>query len=184
MIETLPAPARKLIAVALLALAGALIWAVVAPLLAHHRELAAEIETERRLRGRYAVIAAEPVPPESTAPPSTGFIEAASEPIALASLQARLGAIVQRSGVLPRSVAPLAARDRGPLRMIGLRIQAGVTPDRLQRLLHALASTEPVLLVEALQISARATGAAAGREGEQLEARLDVWAAVRRPEAP
>jgi hypothetical protein len=137
-------------------------------MLARFTALAAQEREARELGRRRAEINAD-----------SEFVEGNSEAIQLASLQSLLAAITANNGLRVRSARTLPARERGELRLIGVRIQLHAEIGPLQRTLHEIEAKRPFLIIEAVQISQLSGGDGADPVG-LLEARLDVFGAVLR----
>jgi hypothetical protein len=187
-IEGLPVFLRRALAVALLALVLAGGWLLVArPILAERADLDERILEKRQLLGRYqaalATKAGQSAPSTGAAQPQA-FLEGESEAIALANLQAMLAGLVSDSGARLRSARTLPARDRSDVRFIGTQLQLSGNIDAVQRLIHAIETRVPYLIVEGLQIvpTSAASGEvpASGTTGPQLDARIDVIGALAR----
>jgi len=178
----------RIAALLLLVLAVALLPALlVAPYLAWRSDARAAIETERQLLGRYQALIDEarqlPDAPNGTVRQQTArlFLSGATDAARAATLQGRLSDLARQEGVRFDSVRGLPLRDRDDLRMLGAELRFGVRIDALQRFLVALERAEPVLVVEALHITApSAGGATRGNDNARLEIKLDVLAAATR----
>jgi hypothetical protein len=101
------------------------------------------------------------------------FIEGAGEQIALASLQSHISLLAEAKGLRLQSSTGLPPQEEGSLRAIGLHIETAGPAEAILELLTGLESSEPVLIVEAMRLSA----ATAGRPGELL-ASFDIRAAL------
>lgn len=170
---------RWLSRIAALALMAALLYGVsygVPSLLwERYQELAGAVRDEAatlaRLNATVAELSAGATGTRAWAPgPSelATFVAGETESVAAASLQTRLNELATANGVRLQSVGSLPVREANGLRLISARVQLTAGMAELYRLLHALETTRPLLLVESIEW--RAEGAA----GPMITASLDV----------
>ena len=176
-------PMRQALALALLGLAVAAIVAVsIVPLFTKIADLEERIDQERATLGRMNAIirdenAARDLDQRTIAARGNGqFLEGESESIRMANLQSLLADIVSATGVKPRSIRNLPARERNELRLLGVQLQFVAPIDTLRKILVAIEMQRRVLLVDALQI-APMTGTWAGNEDQRgtLDIRFDIF---------
>jgi hypothetical protein len=182
----IPKPLRQLAAVCLLGGVIAGVGALIAnPLLTHLADVQERIANERVVLAGFAALAAR----ESEArelerrlaemDPDSEFLAGESEAIKLANLQSLLAATAAANGLRVRSARTLPARERGELRLVGVRIQFHAQIAPIQKTLHEIEAKRPFLFIEALQISPL-SGAGADEPGAMLDTRVDVFGAVMR----
>ncbi len=167
---------RRLLAVGLLCAVTAGLVAVGQALWSEHRSIESRIEEGRVLLGRLeaAEMDVRALPGDTTAPANTAdaMIAEESEGLAVAALQARLSDLASAAGLRIESSGNLPARDEGPLKLIGLRIEISGKDADVSQVLHGIETARPVLLIEGARI-----------RGGQLEPEprtdvsLDVYAA-------
>jgi hypothetical protein len=186
----LPRPVSRAAALALLGLVLlAFARLVVAPFTSSLAELRQQIETERRLLGRYEALSmaerqGKGAAPTAAPPPARALLAGESEAIQVASLQAMLGELAGAHGVEVRSARTLPARDSEGLRLLGVELRLAAGMAALQRLLHAIETGTPTLLLATLHVMPH-PDPARGEPGDVLEARIEVLgAAARKRGAP
>lgn len=176
---------RRAVAVALLALVVAAAWRLAAlPLVQSwqaDREAVAELSDRlarlRALAGARDDFARALEEERATSGLDGALIEAESPTLAAAQLQQSLKALVEAVGGSLVSSQPTAAEATGPYTRVGLDVRMLLGVDDLQRVLHALESQRPVLVVSELLVLSRGTqrrlrGAAAATG--PLDVRLEV----------
>ena len=157
------ARARRLLALALLlGLAAGAWFAVLQPLLdwrarAEERlaEAAATLARHRAVAGQAEAIAREAAALRDVAERESLFLPGASEGQAAAALQDVIKAAVAAADARADSIQALEASPQGALTRIGMRVRLSVDTASLQRLLHALESGRPVVLLEGVYVRAR-----------------------------
>ncbi|MDO9712294.1 type II secretion system protein GspM [Paracraurococcus lichenis] len=162
----LPAgPRGRLLAIGLtLAVLGGGWAGLVAPLLDWYAMRAEEVQARRAVARRMAEIA-ESLPAlrdqarqaaEPTRAATGAVLEGASDPIAAAELQGRLQQMAARAGAPLSSAEALPGEAAGAWRRIGLRIAVNAPWPAVVRLLQAVATATPRMLVDDLQLRAPA----------------------------
>lgn len=171
---------RRAAALALLVLLAVAIWRVgAAPLYrAWHadREAVQELrDAIARLRGlaasrpAYERALAEARQASGTA---DALMVSPSATLAAADLQQRVKALIEGAGGALVSVQPTEPLAVGPFTQVGLSVRMIVSTPSLQRVLHALETGAPVVVVE--QLLALARGVRAGRRPAESTDELDV----------
>jgi len=113
------------------------------------------------------------------------FLPGDSEQGVQTNLQTTIAGIAQANGVRILSARRLPDRERAPFKLTGVGISVVTDIESFQKLLHAIETGRPYLLVEAADISSQGGGANVTREGPPLiEARLDIFAVQRRKDRP
>ena len=186
--QPLSPPVRQLAAVGLLLAVVVLIASLtILPVAARIGELSELIEGERRLLGRFVAMAAlqdklsEMQNAGRAASESGAYLKGESDAIRAASLQSFMSDLAGANGVRLNSTRPLPPRDRDEVRMVGTRVQFIADIEQLREMLYSIESTQPFLLVEAVQV--RPVSALAQRDPEYgglLDVRLDVFGALPR----
>lgn len=183
MIATLPTGRLgRLSAVSLALLALALFYGMaVVPLLDLHAENAVAIETRRTLVSKLNAISRE-LPSlrahvtqlRGAADNSRLLVDGASDAIAAATLQSRIGEIAAEAGLTIGSAESIPSEVQGSYRRLGLRLVLNGSYEGLVKLLGGLETTTPPLIVENLQFHSfqRRPGAA---PVALLDARLEVF---------
>lgn len=175
---------RRAAALALLVLLGVLIWRVgVDPLYrAWHadREAVQELrDAIARLRGiaasrqDYERALAEARQASGTA---DALMRSPSGTLAAADLQQRIKALVEGTGGSLISAQPSDPQPAGPFTRIGLSVRMIVSTPALQRVLHALETEVPVVVVEEMLVLARGarSGRRSGANPDELDVRLQL----------
>lgn len=175
-----PLHARSL-AVLLAIAVGALAWlALIEPWQARNRELDKQIAaTQRLIAGFQTVAAARPgleqqlrnLPKPN--PDQSSLFIGSSETVVLADLQDRVRSLVEQQRGVTRSTSVLEGVAEGPFRRIGVRVQVQTTTAGLYRLLYALETMHPLVLVDNLAVQAQ-SGPSSARDDPQLETSFDV----------
>lgn len=171
---------RRAAALALLVLLAVVIWRVgAAPL---YRAWHADREAVQELRDAIArlrgLAASRPAYERALAEArqASGITDALmispSATLAAADLQQRVKALVEGAGGALVSVQPTDPLAVGPFTQVGLSVRMIVSTPSLQRVLHALETGSPVVVVEQLLVLAR--GVRAGRRGTEMADELDV----------
>jgi Tfp pilus assembly protein PilO len=179
----LPSGRRGLALALALALAvlAALYLIVAAPLVALFAQRQETIEARRMLLPRLQAVAAE-LPALRTriaglrAEQRTRqlTLDGATDAIASASLESRIDALARSVGVTIGSTESLPAEPRGPYRRIGLRLVLTGTYDTLVKLLAALETAQPPLVVDNLQLHGLLPQPGM-RRAATMDAGLDVY---------
>lgn len=187
-----PARRRLLAAGLLLALAAGTGFGVVVPLLDGMSEAVEQEERQRALLARLERISAQgpalrrelEAMDAALAAPEL-LIRAPSASQAAAQLQAALRGLLDAEGIALDSAQALPPVPQGPLLRVGLRVELRAGLEPLTRLLHAMESHRPPLLVREAMIALpgqAGAGIVAGST-ERLAIRLDVLALARLPES-
>lgn len=79
-------------------------------------------------------------------------LSGASEALAAATLQSRLGALAERAGMAITAVEPTQAADAATTGRVALTVSLNGSIDGVRRLLHAIESDRPLLFVEELDL--------------------------------
>ena len=152
--------AGRLLALTFLILAiGAVYLVVVTPVLGFYEQREVALEQQRMLEPRLRATAAT-VPAlrsqlarlRETASNRKVVLDGASDAIAAANLQSRIEELAASSGVAISSTEALPPEARGPYRRIGLRIAIGGSYEGVVRLLAAIETATPPLVLDNLQI--------------------------------
>lgn len=171
---------RRILALGLLVLPVALVAVlVVSPAMSRLSDLETRIDQERRLAGRLAALADEPVDKSETAVAAGArgfFIEGASEAIRSAALQSQLLEIAARHGLKPRSSRTLPVREKNNVQLLGVHIQVFATVEKLQALILDIERHKPILMISSMQVSPSATRQLPGNDAGIVDAGLDVLA--------
>ncbi len=171
----------RLSALALLCLAlAAPILLIGWPVLAQHQQLEDEIATGRDQLGRFQSAAQaerEAAKTVSSQPVSQDiFLGQGNDAALSAALQSRLVEIAAAQNVRLLSSSQLPARDEHGLRISGVRIELRTPIDGVQRILHAIESSRPILFVEVADLRADGVPAPDGQPSEPLlGTTLDVY---------
>jgi hypothetical protein len=182
----LPTAVRQLAAIVLLggllASIGALI---VNPLVTYLADVQERMANERVLLARFNARAAqerEALELERRRAEMNAdgeFLEGDSVAIQLANLQSLLATIAAANSIRVRSARTLPVRERGELRLAGVRVEFHAELGPLRKTLHDIEAKRPFLFIEAVQIS-HLSGGEGAEPGAMLDARLDVFGAVLR----
>lgn len=187
-----PARRRLLAAGLLLAVVAAGGFGVVLPVLDGMAEAAEQQDRQRALLARLERVSAQgPALQRELAAMDAALaapellIRAPSASQAAAQLQATLRSLLEAEGIALDSAQALPPVPQGPLLRVGLRVELRAGLEPLTRLLHAMESHRPPLLVREAMIALpgqAGAGIAAGST-ERLAIRLDVLALARLPES-
>jgi hypothetical protein len=156
-------PASRALAILVLALLAALLWAGLAqpvidlargehPILLTRRLLA----EERKIAERRPLLEAEKAALAQAAPDYGDFLAGATPALAAAELQGRVGAEVKSLQGGVTSVEPLGFPDEAGFHRAGLGLKLSLPQEALPSLLHAMEDQRPRLFIAAL--SARGEG--------------------------
>lgn len=178
-------PMRRILALALLALLAAVLWRMGVEPLWRIWRIDAQTVADRRdaiakLRGLAAsrdVYEAALREADADFDVSQGLMEAPSQTLAAADLQQQVKALVEESGGTLVSVQPTDPRPAGPYVRVGLNVRLITSIDALQRVLYALESRLPVVVIDEMQLLARTAPRNARRgeaPGEELVVRLQL----------
>jgi general secretion pathway protein M len=176
-------PAGRALAWAILAMLLAAGWVGIAsPLLDAHADRAEAIARKRQIAQRMAQRAAELPALRSAlgAQPvgvvGSGLVDAGSDALAGAALQATLQDIASNAGVRLVSVEVMPAEAEGAYRRLGLRVAASAPWPEMIRLLQAIERARPVMLVDALSLRAPPAQLASGDTILPIEAAFSLRA--------
>lgn len=109
-------------------------------------------------------------------------IEGATDAIAAANLQERVGSMVESAGGVLRANQSLPADQDGSFRKVGVRVQASLTTSQLARIMYRLESGRPFVFLETLEIKSRRARRRNAEEVDidpQLVVRFDAYSFVR-----
>ena len=188
---TIAKPVRQFAALALLAGVLAVAWfAAIAPVLNTILALDTEIADKRAAlgalratddlerRARTLGERAQSLDQKTMTLPGDGAA------VQSANLQGALAGIAGTHGLRLKSTRTLAARDSGPLRLIGVAAAFDAPPDKLSDLLGAIDAHTPRLVVSGIRIVPAAPGAPdAADTGATLETEIEVYAPAGRSAA-
>ena len=184
-------PMRRMAAVGLLAaVLAVLMFGVAMPIVQRFEELAQSMEDQYRQLEEFTAAAAQETSVRTLeqrrqAEFTLGeFLPGQSELVVQANLQTTLTGIAQASGVRIRSARKLPDRERGPFKLTGVGINLTTDIESLQKLLYAIETARPYLLVEAADVSPLGGVSPAPGGPPLLEVRLDIFAALHRKEQP
>lgn len=173
----------KLGALAVLACFLGLVWQLAwVPLLESTAEADQEVERYGMLRHRlteelaaHAVAAAGRASLESY---KGDFLATDSEAIVIADLQKQLGSLIAANGAELLTAQAIPSRSRGNAKSLGVRIQLRGSIDRIQRIVHTVETSRPLLFVERAILRADPTvtssATLAGLAAVRLSVELDV----------
>jgi len=153
---------------------------IVKPLLDFYSQKA-EILVERQELVRRLAVAAEQLPDlraqlvelKSTANARKITIDGASDAIASANLQSRIGELAASTGVTIGSTEALTVENRGGYRRIGLRLALSAEYESIMRLLGAIQTVAPPLVISNLQL--HGVLRANGEPSTRLEVAFEVY---------
>jgi general secretion pathway protein M len=150
-------PVRKMLAVGILVLILASIWIFVAgPMVVAAFDVRERITSEREVLGRLMTaeraLSAAPREPKSGAMWADLYLKGKTEAIALANLQAHVVSITSRQGVRPQTTRMMQAFEREGLKLAGVQLELAAPIASIQKVLHALESSRPMLFVEQLAL--------------------------------
>lgn len=160
---SLPRWVHRLAALAVLAAALALVYAlVVAPVLASYDDTRARLAQQQELLSRYLAVAGgrekleQRVQEVSKRQAESGaFIAGKTQALATAALQDRVRSVMQKAGGDVRSTQSLPAENVDGLIRVGLRVQMLATIRQVREILRALETGRPLLFVEELELRGR-----------------------------
>lgn len=133
-----------------------------------------EAQTLARLNATIATLSHEPASGGVRPFDPSMFVPGASDSAAAATLQTRLNELAGASNVRLQSVGSLPIREQNGLRLIGARLQLTAGLSELHRLLYALETSRPILIVETIEWRADAALGEAAPSGQTITASLDV----------
>ncbi len=173
----LPKSVRRFAALGLLVLAlAAAWWLLLAPGIASRLDV-----RERILLGRLQAAAAEharlaKAPAAPTVQASPVLLAGGSEAIAQAGLQSNVTALAAQFGARPQTTRMLSVVERDGLRLAGVHIEITAPIETVQRVLYAIESASPVLMIEHLTLEpVTAMARAGGIDDGSLRATLHVY---------
>lgn len=182
--------ARKAAAFGILAIVlGAIYAGVVAPMIdsaavARDAQFALQTALDRYAHAAADLPALERKLAELEATPAAagGYVDAANETLAAATIQSRITAAVAESGGKLQSIEVLRPDSEGALQKIAVRARVSIELAGMQRVLYDLNETSPALFFETLDM-ARAESAlrAAADERARLDVDFTVFGYLRRP---
>lgn len=188
--ERLTRIASRTAALALLVSIGfGIYFGFIAPYSDYIAELKARLEQQQLLIARLQRVAAQEMRLSElemrakASARSASFISGPSDAIITANLQSRVAKLASDSGVRVRTTRALPERERNGLRMLGIQVQLAADIEQVQRIIHAIESTEPLLFIESAQLTAATARHSEDGHAEPLEARLDIFAAVSPPKS-
>lgn len=165
-----------MLAVAILLAAAALLYVgVVTPVLDLYAEREARLANDRMLAPRLRTAAAQ-VPQlqarvadlRRTARARRIVLEGATDALAAANLQTSLEGLAAAAGATLGSIEGVAAEARGGYRRIGLHVAVNGTYEAIVKLLAAIDTADPPLVIDSLQIHGKPRVTVAA--GAQLDA--------------
>ena len=173
-------PVRRFAAISLLLLALALLHAlVVRPLSASWHGTVTAIEDARALAAGYARSAAARTRYEEQAaalrseqPDPAWFLAGETDALAAASLQDRIGSLVQAAGGELRSIQPLPPTDENGMRRVGVTVELASKTAALMRIAYAIESGTPYLFINTAETIADPSQG--GIEDPMLNVRLEI----------
>jgi general secretion pathway protein M len=189
MIQLRPrSPASRTLALAILGVLIGLVWlAVINPLwMRHHDNGEALANGTRLLAGLRAAIADGGRIKEDD---ETGqldryrsdFLTGVEDPIIVADLQTRLGALTSARNIEVTSARALPPKHRDGLMYLGLRLSIRGEMNSLHQVLHAVETTSPLLFVDRLAMRLDDRGAGGRDRGAEslapMTADLDIYGA-------
>ncbi len=184
MMDQISKPIRQIVAVGLLAaLVFALVGFVITPLWQHLEEVQDRIYTERQVLGRLSTTIAREAElgrGRDPAADSGAFLKGESEAIQLAELQALLKEIVAAQGLRLLSLRTLPPVDRDRLHLVGVRADLNGSAAAVQKLLHTIETTRPLLLVDFVEIQLVSAARAEAAKTDLLVVGFNVYGAVTR----
>jgi general secretion pathway protein M len=173
-------PVRRFAAISLLLLAFALLHAVVVrPLAGSWHGTVTAIEDARALAAGYArSAAARPRYEEQAAalrseqPDPQWFLAGETDALAAASLQDRIGALVQAAGGEIRSIQPLPPAEEGGMRRVGVTVELAAKTAALMKIAYSIESGTPYLFITTAETIADPSQG--GIEDPMLNVRMEV----------
>jgi general secretion pathway protein M len=161
---TLPTgQAGRLLALGLTFIVLALVWlAVASPLIEWHSERAERLDQQRTLERRMEALterlpelrqaASAGARAGGTGPAAASLLEGATDAVAAASLQQLVQDMATRAGATLSSAETLPVTQTGSYRRIGLHVSVNAPWSVLIRLLQAIDSAAPRMLVDDFQV--------------------------------
>jgi len=179
-------PALSRLAAVLLLVIGVplLVYLMVAPVMSHVQSLREEIDGERLMLGRFGQVAnrqaqaAEFDRASQAAVESNAYLKGESESIRAAGLQRLLAELAAADRVRLYSTRALEARERGEVKLIGVRVQFQGEIEQVRALLYRIESARPFLFLEAVQIHPLAAYSPGDEQTGILDVRFDVFGAI------
>jgi general secretion pathway protein M len=173
-------PVSRFVAIGLLMLALVLLHAaVVRPVAGSWQGTVAAIEDARVLAAGYArTAAARPQYEEQVAalraeqPDPEWFLDGDTDALAAATLQDRIGILVQSAGAELRSIQAAPAADEDGMRRVGVTVELAAKTRSLLRLAYAIEAGTPYLFVTTAETIADPTQG--GIEDPTLIVRLEI----------
>jgi general secretion pathway protein M len=188
-------PAGRALALAILCLAlGGVYLLLVSPVIDLYSQREATLADRRMLAPRLSAAAAE-LPGlqarlaelQATATTRKIALDGASDAIAAANLQSRIEELAAPAGVTISSTEGIAAENRGGYRRIGLRLAINGDYDTIIKLLGAIETTAPPLVLNNLQFHGSMRQLGQPPMGQPQTSRLDAGVEVygfRRTDTP
>ena len=161
MMQKVSKPVRQFAALALLAALCLAVWGlVITPLAATIQDQDRRILAQREVLGRF--LDAGRLEKEARAletklkvlDTQKLVLEGESDSLRSAVLQTALTTIAGTQGLRLKSTRPLPARESGGVRFTGVQAQFQATLEQLQRILIAIDLHQPILLIDALRVTA------------------------------
>lgn len=173
-------PVSRFAAIGLLLLALVLVHTVIVrPLAGSWRSTVTAIEDARLLAAGYArTAAARPQYEEQVAalraeqPDPEWFLDGDTDALAAATLQDRIGSLVQSAGAELRSIQAATAADEDGMRRVGVTVELAAKTASLLRLSYAIEAGTPYLFITTAETVADPTQG--GIEDPTLIVRLEV----------
>lgn len=184
MTERISKPVRQFVALSLLAAAIVGFWSFVwTPVTTTIAGQDAKIVEQREVLGR--LLSAEALAGEATVLDQKSksldigklLLQGDSDPLRTAGLQTALTTVVTAHGLRLKSTRALPARGTESVRLVGIQAQFQATLEQLQKILLALESSEPILVIEGLRVVG-ASGAASATSEAPLDINIDVFGAT------
>lgn len=188
MIQLSP-PMSRIVAVGLLCLAAALVYAIVlrplVDLYAGQQQAIAEQKQVLDRFQRYAAARADLTEQlqalRSDRSAQEGYLQGDNETLVAAELQNRIRSIVQATGAKLSSTQVLQGTDEASFRRIGVRVTMTCNVIDLQKIFHQLEGGRPYLFLDNVDVSGeqarRRSGEGGGRE--DLNVSFDVYGFMR-----
>jgi general secretion pathway protein M len=183
-------PLSRAAALGLVGVAAAGVWLALAePLLSEWRETSSAVQDATAVKERLARSWVPDLSREAhlrhLEAYRQDFLAGANEAVIGAELQARLRAIVTSNQSELLSAQVLPSRKIGDLASVGLRLQVRCSLESLQRILHSIETSQPLLFIDRAILRQEPIGASgpqrSGLDAVRLSAEIDVIG-VRWPE--
>ena len=163
-------------------LLASLYVAVVAPLIELYRDREARIAVDRLMEPRLRAAAAQ-VPQlqarlaelRQASATRKSTLPGASDALAAAALQSEVDRLGAAAGVTLASTEALPATPRGDYRRVGLRLAISGTYAEIAKLLAAIETADPPLVVDDLQLHGKPMAAAVAAAAPVLDAGMSVF---------